>query len=498
MGLCCLLLNWLSTWASKIVWAEDSIYDLRRLHQGALMRWSGTLLISWDRCKAPGSARALGTRRLDETPCCELKAVFKILSDRIVVAAELGHIEEVVSERILLSHIWIIGNLARVVVIEKLLVVIGFRATLVPFLSHDLFMDKHLVSGGKVPSYKHVSLLKVVKEVLLMDSLRHPGSTVVRLLAILIDRIGLLRLIIVAHRSVKIPLFPICCFRPAPIPRTKSTPWLHLRRTITSRLLPDDSTCAHNLANLRLAHKTVPLILLADCAWIIWNSLIIVVIVYLHSHCSTWILTVCSILPNRGPWLNLLRGTGSTPCSHIMKTVGFLHVLKIQSARIWRAYLLYCLAVLLFKFLKGDPFLLRGTQVFIPIYHGRTINRNNSCAHREGWWSLYPGSSQGCSHIRDPNYLVDIIVQVLLWDLHCLVVWMHKDGWHIWYPLRSTMGWVWSLTTYEATSTNWGIIIPHEGNPLGCNPLRSGCSTGSLLGSTLFLLVQCVSTLRYH
>lgn len=329
MGLCCLLLNWLGTRASKVAWAKDSIHNLSRLHQCALMRWSGALLISWNCCEAPGSARALGTWRLDETPCCELEAVFKILSDRIVVATELGHIEEVVCERILLSQIWIIGDLAWVIVVEKLLVVIGFRATLIPFLSHDLFMNKHLMSCCKVASNKHVGLLKVVKEVLLMDSLSHPGSTVVRLLAVLIGRSGLLRLIIVAHRSVKIPLFPICGLWPAPIPCAKSTSRLHLRRTITSRLLPNDSARTHSLANLRLAYKTVPLIELANRAWIIWNRLIIVVVVYLHAHRSTWILAVCSILSNWGPWLNLLRGTCSAPCSHIMETVCFLHVLKV-------------------------------------------------------------------------------------------------------------------------------------------------------------------------
>jgi hypothetical protein len=77
-------------------------------------------------------------------------------------------------------------------------------------------MDKHLMGRSEIPSNKHIGLLKVVKEVLLMDSLGHPRSTIVCLWAILIC-IGLLRLVVVAHGRVKIPLFTVRGLGPATI-----------------------------------------------------------------------------------------------------------------------------------------------------------------------------------------------------------------------------------------------------------------------------------------
>jgi len=58
--------------------------------------------------------------------------------------------------------------------VEQLLIVIRFRAALVALLGHDIFMLKHLVRSCEVTPDEHVGLLKVVKEVLLMDSLGHP------------------------------------------------------------------------------------------------------------------------------------------------------------------------------------------------------------------------------------------------------------------------------------------------------------------------------------
>jgi hypothetical protein len=71
-----------------------------------------------------------------------------------VVAAELGHIEEIIVQRILLCEVRAVADLRAIVMVEQLLVVIGFRAALVSLLGHYVFLKEHVVRCSQVASYQ--------------------------------------------------------------------------------------------------------------------------------------------------------------------------------------------------------------------------------------------------------------------------------------------------------------------------------------------------------
>ena len=65
-----------------------------------------------------------------------------------MVAAELGHIKEVVRHGILLCEVRAVANLGAVVVVQRLLVVVGLRAALVTLLTENVLLQEHIVGGG--------------------------------------------------------------------------------------------------------------------------------------------------------------------------------------------------------------------------------------------------------------------------------------------------------------------------------------------------------------
>lgn len=65
-----------------------------------------------------------------------------------MVAAELGHIKEVVSHGVHLCEVRAVANLGAVVVVQRLLVVVGLRAALVTLLTENVLLQEHIVGGG--------------------------------------------------------------------------------------------------------------------------------------------------------------------------------------------------------------------------------------------------------------------------------------------------------------------------------------------------------------
>ena len=284
-----------------------------------------------------------------------LKAVLKTLSNRVVITTELRDVKEVVLHWILLREVRAITDFTTVIVLLKkvlvdvarsVIVVIGLCRTFVPFLlkwicSLLITRVKEVMSSNKVTSNEHVSLFEVIKEVLLIHPLCHPGCTVVAIASCCLASWSyvrrLLGLIVVAYRCVEVSLLTVCDLWPASVYSTQSasSPWYSIHPN-TSLL---NSWCS---SHLRFAHVTVSLL---ACSYHL-----VIVIVDCHPNTTHWyrVLAVRSILADRRPWLNLLRRAGSaTTSSDIMKTLRFLHVLKIYSGWVGRSYLFYSLAIFL-------------------------------------------------------------------------------------------------------------------------------------------------------
>ena len=80
------------------------------------------------------------------------------------------------------------------------------------------------------------------------------------------------------------------------------------------------------------------------------NDLIVIVVVDGHSLSCILLLHLMIVLANRCSGFHLLRRASSTASSHIVETLSFLHVFKIESVvRVWRTDLLYGLTVLLLQ-----------------------------------------------------------------------------------------------------------------------------------------------------
>jgi hypothetical protein len=80
------------------------------------------------------------------------------------------------------------------------------------------------------------------------------------------------------------------------------------------------------------------------------NNLIVIVVVYGHSLCGILLLHLMIVLANGCSRFHLLRRASSTTSSHIVETLCFLHVFKIESVvRVWGTDLLDGLTVLLFQ-----------------------------------------------------------------------------------------------------------------------------------------------------
>ena len=94
--------------------------------------------------------------------------------------------------------------------------------------------------------------------------------------------------------------------------------------------------------------------------------------VSLRGHVVWWITSILGVVFADGcARLDLLGGTGAAACAHEVETLGLLHVLKVEGARVGRADLLDGLAVLLLQLLQRDPLLLRRAQALVRVHRQR-------------------------------------------------------------------------------------------------------------------------------
>ena len=176
----------------------------------------------------------------------------------------------------------------------------------------------------EVSSYKQVCLFKIFKEVL-VNSLWNSWCRVISVLSLICLRISsvivwislLLRLIVVANRSVEVSLFPICCLG---------------SRTVSCEVLIVPS-CAWrhrnchtwNTAYLRFADIVTSVcktsISVSTNSISLAKSLIIIVIVSC-SHpkytCRVLLLLLLTVLANRCARFHLLWRACTTPWSYIV------------------------------------------------------------------------------------------------------------------------------------------------------------------------------------
>jgi hypothetical protein len=107
--------------------------------------------------------------------------------------------------------------------IEKLLIVIvRLRTALVSFLTQDILLQEHLMSGCQIPSNEEVSLFQILKKILVHTFAvrRNPTGRVVVIRALdwdlllrLCGIVGLLlALIIISDGSIKVSLLTIGSF----------------------------------------------------------------------------------------------------------------------------------------------------------------------------------------------------------------------------------------------------------------------------------------------
>lgn len=130
------------------------------LHQSRLLRGRGPLLICGNSTQACVLMVLVRIGR-EKVSCRKLKAVFEILRYRVMVAAKLRDIKEVVGHRVFLCEMRTVTDLTGVVVIyctstKQFLVVIRFCAALISFLLkygiHVCTLQKCVMSDSKVSS----------------------------------------------------------------------------------------------------------------------------------------------------------------------------------------------------------------------------------------------------------------------------------------------------------------------------------------------------------
>jgi hypothetical protein len=120
-----------------------------------------------------------------------------------MIRTELRDINHLVQQPFLL---WI--STVRDILAVKLIFVVGFSATLIPFLS-KISMLKLVWSKQKI------SMFKVIEEVI-VQSLDLRSCCRAWDMDIWWIWVTSLWLIIVSHRGIKVSLFPVCSFRPCP------------------------------------------------------------------------------------------------------------------------------------------------------------------------------------------------------------------------------------------------------------------------------------------
>lgn len=197
-----------------------------------------------------------------------------------------------------------------------------------------------------------------------MDPFSHPWSTVICICSLgVCSRILsiLLWLIVITDRGVKVPLLSICGLRSTSSTCTHST--IGNRPLVSS--LHHKST---RPSDLRFAYKTVSL--LWAHARVTSSSCIVAIVVYKHWYpmrqhilCLQIQNSIGPVLSNGSSRLDLLRWTCTTTSSHVVETLGFLHILKIQSAWIGRADLFDSLTVFLLELFQSHSFLLWSREI---------------------------------------------------------------------------------------------------------------------------------------
>lgn len=186
-----------------------------------------------------------------------------------------------------------------------------------------------------------------------MNSLCHPRSAIVGIGMMTGASISL-RLIVISNGCVQISLLPISCLGSASASTAQSSA---LVIPTGYRRYSSCSSCC--IPDLRLAQVCISDLLLVDQGVRVLmmkmistrcNNLIVIVVVDGHSLSSILLLHLMIVLANRCSRFHLLRRASSTASSHIVETLSFLHVFKIESVvRVRRPDLLDGLTVLLFQ-----------------------------------------------------------------------------------------------------------------------------------------------------